>query len=83
MIDPILLIGITGGTIVLLAFFMNQIGKWQNQDLRYDLVNALGSGLLMAYAALIQSWPFLILNLVWFAVSLKDVYLFWHQHHSE
>lgn len=71
MID--LLIGVTGALLILFAFIMNQIHLWKDTYLKYDIFNAVGSLLLMTYAALIISYPFLILNLVWFVVSIRDV----------
>jgi hypothetical protein len=54
---------------------MNQIHKWRDDCLEYDGVNAIGSILLVYYAFVITSWPFLLLNLVWFVVSIRDVFL--------
>ena len=72
--DTATLIGTSGATIILIAFVLNQLGKWKNEDLIYDIFNLVGSGLLVAYAILLSSWPFLVLNGVWGLVSLKDVY---------
>ena len=69
------LIGLSGMFLILFAFIMNQVHKWRDDYLVYDAVNALGSILLVIYALMIVSWPFLILNLVWFAVSIRDVFL--------
>ena len=69
-----LYIGFTGMALILLAFFMNQIGRWDNNDLIYDGSNAVGSGLMIVYFLLISSYPFLILNAVWFIVSIRDVF---------
>lgn len=73
--DIFLIIGISGMVLILLAFFMNQANKWKNDDLIYDLVNLLGSVLLIIYAIPPLSWPFIVLNGVWAMVSLRDVYL--------
>ena len=71
--DITTLIGTTGAGVILIAFVQNQRGKWKQNDLIYDSLNALGSGALVAYAWLLESWPFLVLNGVWLTVSLKDV----------
>lgn len=68
-----LLLGIVGMALILLAFFMGQIKRWSQDDLIYDLVNLVGSVLLVTYAIPSRSWPFIILNGTWAAVSLKDV----------
>ena len=70
-----LYIGLTGMSLILIAFVMNQIHKWKDISLTYDIVNVIGAGLLVIYSIMIQSYPFLILNSVWTLVSLRDVFL--------
>ncbi len=67
-------IGVMGALLVLVAFVCNQLGKWRDDYLIYDLVNFLGSLLLVVYASLLLSWPFLILNLVWMGLSVRDLF---------
>jgi hypothetical protein len=69
------IIGFIGMLLILLAFLMNQRGEWKQKDLIYDFVNFSGSGMLVLYAYLISSWPFLILNLVWMIYSARDSWL--------
>jgi hypothetical protein len=73
MIDFVTIVGIIGTGTILLAFFMNQIGRWSREDFVFDTANALGSGILVVYAWFIGSVPFLVLNATWFLVSIKDV----------
>ncbi len=67
------LIGIVGAFIILFAFLMIQMQKWKDDDLIYDLTNAVGGLLLIIYAVIIRSYPFIVINLVWFVVSVWDV----------
>ena len=67
------IIGILGAGITLLAFVLNQMDIWKNDNVRYDFLNLIGSSLLVLYAVLLQTYPFLVLNLVWGIVSLRDV----------
>lgn len=71
--DIVTLIGVAGATAILVAFTMNQLGKWNTESRLYDGVNALGGGLLVVYSYLIESWPFLVLNIVWFVVAARDL----------
>ncbi len=71
--DMITIIGVLGSGSILVAFFFNQSGRWSKDSITYDAVNAFGSAVLILYAFLIASWPFLILNTVWFVVSAKDL----------
>lgn len=73
MFDTITLIGVIGAAAILVAFTMNQLGKWSTESRTYDGVNALGGFLLLTYSYLIESWPFLVLNLVWFLVAARDL----------
>jgi hypothetical protein len=65
--------GIVGAAIILIAFILNQLGKWPTSSNSYDLANLIGSAILTYYAYTLGSWPFMVLNSVWFLVSLKDV----------
>ena len=66
-------IGSTGAGLILLAFVLGQLHKWKDTYFIYDFVNLVGSVLLIWYAILLSSWPFLVLNGVWALVSLRDV----------
>lgn len=69
--DYVTIVGVLGAGLVLLAFTLNQNGKWSRELLSYNLVNLAGSGALVGYAYLLESYPFLVLNGVWFLVTLK------------
>lgn len=71
--DIALLTGIVGAFIILVSFILNQLNKLKNDDLIYDLLNFVGSALLIVYSVFTNSPPFVVLNLVWAAVSLKDI----------
>jgi hypothetical protein len=69
------LTGFSGMFLILFAFIMNQINKWKGDFIIYDAFNSIGSFSLIVYAIMISSYPFLILNIVWFVVSIRDVLL--------
>lgn len=69
------LIGISGASIILIAFVMNQTKKWRDDFLVYDAFNFVGSVLLIIYAIVLKSYPFIILNSVWAIISLRDVFV--------
>lgn len=66
-------LGFTGMALILFAFIMDQMNKWKNDDISYDLCNAVGAVLMVIYAYAISAYPFLFLNSVWAFVSIKDV----------
>lgn len=71
--ELITIIGIIGAGMVLFAFIMVQMKKWTPESFYFDLVNFLGSVVLIVYGLLLNSIPFIILNTVWAAFSLRDV----------
>ncbi|MBT3720793.1 hypothetical protein HN789_02580 [archaeon] len=66
-------IGFFGMSLILFAFIMNQIKKWHEDDLIYDIFNAVGGVIMVVYAYLIKGYPFLVLNFIWAIVSIRDV----------
>jgi len=68
-------IGFSGMALVLFAFLMNQFKKWNSESVTYDIANTAGSALLVIYAIILKSYPFLILNAVWAIVSARDIVL--------
>ncbi|MCL9971926.1 MAG: hypothetical protein NBV63_00770 [Candidatus Pacebacteria bacterium] len=71
--DTTTLIGVVGAGIILVFFVLNQTKVLDIDNFWYDLGNTVGSGLLVYYAVLLGSIPFIILNVVWMLFSLKDV----------
>ncbi|HNW96593.1 MAG TPA: hypothetical protein PLQ44_00405 [Candidatus Paceibacterota bacterium] len=68
-----LIIGFVGASLVLIAFIFNENKKWGDGDFKYDLANCIGGLFLVIYGVLSKTWPFVVLNTVWFLVSLRDV----------
>ncbi|MBS3169795.1 hypothetical protein J4210_04885 [Candidatus Woesearchaeota archaeon] len=62
--------GIIGMLFILVAFILDEFFKaWQQNSMKYNLLNIIGSGLLAYYAFTISSWPFIILNVAWFSAA--------------
>jgi hypothetical protein len=70
---PETIIGILGAAIILLCFILNQTHVWKDTDLKYDLLNFIGSALLVVYGLMIHGYPFVVLNGVWAIFSLRDI----------
>ena len=66
-------VGITGMSIILILFILNETKKLSPETTFYDAANAVGAFLLVYYAFTLKSWPFLILNSVWGLFSLYEV----------
>jgi hypothetical protein len=70
----ITLLGIVGASLVLMGFVGNRLRYWQSDSRLYVLINALGSGVLVGYSVIIESYPFVALNVVWLLFSVNDVF---------
>ena len=62
-------LGIIGMTLILVAFVLDEFKKIRTDSVQYNLINIIGSGLLLYYAYTLQSIPFLVLNGIWFLVA--------------
>ena len=72
------ILGIIGMVCILVAFILDEFSnKKFNQDtIQYNVLNMFGALLLTYYAFSLMSWPFIILNLVWFlSAGLKLVHI--------
>jgi|CXWL01.1.fsa_nt_gi hypothetical protein len=70
--DGVTTIGVLGAGLLLVAFVANQFGKLNARSFLYDILNFVGAGLLVWYAILLDSLPFLILEGIWALVALRD-----------
>ena len=69
------IIGVLGMVLILFGFVMNDFAKrWNHNTIKYNLVNLIGAVILTYYAYTLLSWPFVILNGVWFVVALYKLY---------
>lgn len=66
-----LVAGIVGVICILVAFLLDEFYKKVNSEtVPYNILNIMGSGLLMYYAYALQSWPFVALNAVWLIAAV-------------
>jgi hypothetical protein len=63
-------VGTIGAVCVLAGFVANETGKLSRDSWGYDVLNLMGSGLLVIYALSLDSVPFIAINATWCAVSL-------------
>jgi hypothetical protein len=60
-----LIIGIVGMLFILIGFILEEFTKYNHQKVGFNVINILGAGLLVYYAFVLNSWPFMVLNAVW------------------
>ena len=71
--DLFLLLGIGGMSMILVGFFLIQTHRVTADSLTFDLLNAVGSSLLVIYGISGRTWPFVILNAVLALYSFWDI----------
>lgn len=64
------IIGTIGVGLILLAYFCQTFGWLSNKSKMFFLLNILGAGLACYASWLIGYWPFVVLEGVWFLVSV-------------
>lgn len=64
------IIGTIGVGLILLAYFCQTFGWLSNKSKLFFLLNILGAGLACYASWLIGYWPFVVLEGVWFVVSV-------------
>jgi hypothetical protein len=63
-------IGTTGVSILLIAYFLNLSKKIAGDGIPYITLNLIGAALAWLASALLNYWPFIILEAVWTIASL-------------
>jgi hypothetical protein len=61
--------GAIGVTLLLVAFFLNLVGRIPKEGIAYLLLNVVGAGLACTASVLLRYWPFIILEGCWTLVS--------------
>ncbi len=64
------IISVIGSLAILAAYGANQAGWIGPLNLKYTLLNAVGSGILAVVAIIESQWGFLLLEVVWALVSI-------------
>ncbi|HIH23647.1 TPA: hypothetical protein HA251_01290 [Candidatus Woesearchaeota archaeon] len=73
MVDITFNIGLLGMALILIAFVLNVIKHVKATDRLYLWLNCVGSALLIIYAVLLSSIPFMILNIVWTGAAVWGI----------
>ncbi|CAN5124295.1 MAG: CBU_0592 family membrane protein [Thermoleophilaceae bacterium] len=64
------LVQVAGALLILAAFAAAQFGRLDQHSRAYLVLNLVGSGVLAVLAYVESQWGFLLLEVVWAAVSL-------------
>ena len=63
-------LGTIGVLQILLAYFLNVIGRVTSKSLTFILLNLIGASMACFASVLLKYWPFIVLEGVWALVSL-------------
>ncbi|MGH6692850.1 MAG: CBU_0592 family membrane protein [Gammaproteobacteria bacterium] len=66
-------VSLLGAALILTAFTLQQLQRWQAQDWSYLWANAIGAGALTGVAWLESQWGFLLMETVWTLVSVHGL----------
>ena len=69
-------LGFLGVFQILIAYFLNVLGKISNNDLSFMLLNLFGAAMACLASILLNYWPFIILEAIWALVSLYSLFKF-------
>ena len=69
-VDPSDLIGSIGVGLILIAFILNLIGAMDRATRSYLFLNLIGASLALLASALIEFYPFVVLESVWALAAL-------------
>ncbi|MFB6075859.1 MAG: hypothetical protein ABEK17_01825 [Candidatus Aenigmatarchaeota archaeon] len=73
MLQAIDLFGSIGLAALLIAFFMNEIDRWDDDVFEYNFLNTLGASVLLIYAWWMNSEIFIVLESIWIIISIKGI----------
>lgn len=69
-VDLVQTFSLMGAGLILYAYVADQLGRMQQRSVTYNVLNLVGSGLLGYVAVSERQYGFIILEIVWAAVSL-------------
>lgn len=71
------LVSVVGALMILAAYAAYQNGRLGREDVLYNLLNVVGSGLLTWVAVVDRRWGFILLEGVWALLSIPPLVAAW------
>jgi len=70
------ILGLFGTSMILIGYLGLQVQYFTHDNIYYDLINLFGALILAVYAYLSGTIPFVVLNVIWSLVAIKDIYFY-------
>ena len=70
------ILGLAGTLCILIGYLGLQLQYFTHDNIYYDVINLLGAIILTFYAYLSGTWAFVVLNVIWSFVAIKDIYTY-------
>jgi len=68
------LIGLTGVSIIIVAYFLLQVHKLKSTDVRFSIFNIIGSSLILYSLSFDWNLSSVVIEVFWILISLIGVY---------
>jgi len=72
-------IGMIGVAIILVTYFLLQTDRIQARELRYSILNAVGSGCILLSLTVDFNLPSFIIEISWVFISLMGIFRWWRE----
>lgn len=70
-------IGTLGAFALILAYGMQQFGRWRAEDLIYSATNAVGASLILISLVVEPNIPSIVMELFWLLISIIGLWRAW------
>lgn len=76
-------VGNLGVFLVLLSYFLLQLGRIESSGIRYSIMNAAGAVLICVSLYYSFNLSSFIIEICWFSISVYGIYRYWSNRDSE
>lgn len=70
-------LGWVGAALILGAYGLLTLGRWESDALRYQVTNTVGAVALLVWACSIAAWQSALINVVWAVVGVVGLRRIW------
>ncbi len=75
-------LAVIGSVLLLFGFYRINTGRWNNKSFWYEMDNAVGAFLIIAYQIYYHAFVSVAVNLIWAAVAVVGLSVFFRRVHT-